>query len=240
MTPELVEAIKHIFDSCHNPIVLEIGAADGADTTDLYTLARSAGDPNFHAFEPDPRNTAEFRKKRHLNSIVLNECAVSDHNGTALMYFSDGKHPNSPGSWSFSNTLKEPTGHYQRYNWVSFRDPIPVGTVTLDSYYRAQLAHEVIDFIWADVNGAEREMINGGLGTLGRTRFMLTEFRSGPELFKGQATMWDLARLLPDWEPEIVLQDNVLLKNMAYQSGGKFFGRKSFDDFSAAWDGDSR
>lgn len=241
MTPEAVEAIKFIFDSCHNPIILEIGAADGTDTTDLYTLARTAGEPYYHAFEPDPRNVELFRKKAHLKNVMLNECAVSDHNGTALMYFSDGKHPNAgPGGWSFSNTLKQPTGHYQRYGWVTFREPMPVGTVTLDSYYRAQLAHNRIDFIWADVNGAEREMIAGGRGALSRTCFLLTEFARSRELFKGQSTLWDLARLLPDWEPVIIYETDVLLKNMNYQGGGKFFGRKSFDDYSTAWDGNTQ
>lgn len=214
MTPEAVAAIKDVLRL--NPVILEIGAADGTDTADLFTLARAYGKPNFHAFEPDPRNTAEFRKKWFLKDVVLNECAVSDHDGTRPMYFSDGKHPGAgPDGWSFSNTLKQPTGHYQRYQWVTFKEPVQVATVRLDTYYRAHLDGKIIDFIWADVNGAERELILGGPLTLGKTRYFLTEFARGPELFVGQPNLWDLARLLPYyWQPVVIFESDILLKNM--------------------------
>lgn len=244
MTPEAVEALSGIFKTCQgSALILEIGAADGTDTLDMFTLAKSFGHtPSIHAFEPDPRNSVLYRKRLWMVRTDFNTCAVSDHDGTQPMWFSDGKHPNHSDGWSFSNTLKQPTGHYKRYPWVTFNDPKStlVDTITLDTYYKKWLAQHVVDMIWADVNGAEREMIAGARGTLQRTRYLLTEFARGQQLFEGQVTMWDLARLLPDWEPEVIFENDILLKNINYQPGGRFFGIQSFDDYSAAWDGDSR
>lgn len=155
------------------------------------------------------------------------------------MYLSDGKHPNHPGAWSFSNTLKKPTGHYKRYPWVGFSVETLVKTVKLDTYYHDFLSHRVVDLIWADVNGAEREMIEGGRKMLQRTRYLLTEFARGPQLFEGQASLWELSRMLPDWDPAAIFDNDILLKNTRYQPGGDYFGIQSFNDYRTAWDGDA-
>ena len=67
--------------------------------------------------------------------------------------------------------------------------------MTLDSYAK-NLGR--IDFIWADVQGAERKMIQGGLQTLSRTEWLYTEY-SDVELYEGQPSLSEILVMLPDW-----------------------------------------
>ena len=55
-----------------------------------------------------------------------------------------------------------------------------------------------IDFIWADVQGAESDLVMGALKTLERTRFFYTEF-SDQEWYEGQINFDTLCSLLPNF-----------------------------------------
>jgi hypothetical protein len=70
----------------------------------------------------------------------------------------------------------------------------------------------VIDLIWADVQGAEGDLIRGGTRTLASTRFFYTEF-DDKELYVGQLTLPTLLGLLPDWAIVSKYHNNVLLRN---------------------------
>ena len=69
-----------------------------------------------------------------------------------------------------------------------------------------------MDFIWADVQGAEGDMVAGGPTLFANTRFMLTEY-SDDEMYEGQATLRSLRRLLRGWRVVIRYRDDVLLRN---------------------------
>jgi hypothetical protein len=56
-----------------------------------------------------------------------------------------------------------------------------------------------IDFIWADVQGAESDLILGALETLKFTNFFYTEF-SDDEWYEGQINFNSLSSLLPNFE----------------------------------------
>ena len=58
---------------------------------------------------------------------------------------------------------------------------------------------DAVDFIWADVQGAEADLVLGGRETLKRTRFFYTEY-SNRELYEGQADLGQLLAMLPDFE----------------------------------------
>jgi hypothetical protein len=84
---------------------------------------------------------------------------------------------------------------------------------TLDAWSRKH-APGTIDFIWADVQGAEGDLVRGGNEALRRTRFLYTEFNDD-ELYEGQATLRDLLGMLPDFEIVRRYDDDVLLRNTA-------------------------
>ena len=83
--------------------------------------------------------------------------------------------------------------------------------IALDSFCRQQ-GLDRIDFIWADIQGAEGEMVRGGMQALERTRYLYTEY-SDDELYENQASMREILELLPDFRVLELWPDDVLLEN---------------------------
>jgi len=189
---------EHGFAQRGAKVFLELGAHQGTDTAWLARIP----DVTVHAFEPDPRNHPAAAA-----NVIVNRAAISDRDGRQPFLLS------SQGwgrEWTYSSSLKRPKNHLLHYP-VTFGDAIEVETVRLDSYCR-QRALGVIDFIWSDIQGAEGEMVRGGLETLARTRYLYTEF-SDDELYEGQATLADLLALLPDFRVLELWDTDVLLEN---------------------------
>ncbi|HYA09938.1 MAG TPA: FkbM family methyltransferase, partial [Gaiellaceae bacterium] len=155
-----------------------------------------------HAFEPDPRNSQPPR-----SNLTLHRTAVADRDGRGPLLLSvEGWGQ----EWTHSSSIKRPKNHLQRFP-VSFGDTVEVELVALDSFHR-ELGLDVVDFIWADVQGAEGEMVRGGRETLARTRYLYTEY-SDHELYEGQATLAELLELLPDFRVLELWPEDVLLEN---------------------------
>lgn len=180
---------------------LEAGAHCGTDTD---WLARIPG-VTIHAFEPDPRNEQQPR-----SNVTLHRAAVAAADGRAEFILSD-RGWGQP--WTHSSSLKRPKHHLQRYP-VTFGATIDVETVALDSFARrAELG--TVDFIWADIQGAEGDMVRGGLDTLRRTRYLYAEY-SDDELYEGQATLRDILAMLPDFRVVELWPEDVLLENRSF------------------------
>jgi FkbM family methyltransferase len=177
---------------------LELGAHLGTDTE---WMAQIAG-VTVHAFEPDPRNHPAPRP-----NVVLSRAAVADRDGRGALILSQ---QGWGQEWTHSSSIKRPKNHLQRYP-VTFGEAVDVALVTLDTY-RRQHGLDVIDFIWADIQGAEGEMIRGGRETLERTRFLFTEY-SDDELYEGQPSLEEIVGMLPGFRVLELWQDDVLLEN---------------------------
>ena len=195
---------KHFADARPKTII-ELGANVGTDTVRLAALPGAT----VHALEPDPRNSVPPR-----DSIVFTRAAIAAIDGEAPFHLSNvaGK------QWTCSSSLYEPTGHLTAYPAVKFDEQVTVKTVTLDTYARE---HDlgVVDFIWADTQGGEADMIRGGRETLKRTRYLYTEYCE-PALYAGQASLAELLAMLPGWRvvqkyPSGQAYADVLLENTA-------------------------
>jgi len=81
----------------------------------------------------------------------------------------------------------------------------------LDSVTR-DLGLDKIDLIWADVQGAEADLICGARQTLKTTRYFFTEF-SDRELYSGQINLRQMRALLPDFKLVKKLRHDVLFRN---------------------------
>jgi FkbM family methyltransferase len=136
--------------------VVEIGANIGYHTVQLARAAGAAG--RVHAFEPDPtnrgillRNVAEHR----LESIVdVHAAAVSDREGRAALV----RHGHNMGGHSLIAS-----------NVDSAVETVSVATATLDDI----LAHETVDLIKIDAEGAEPAILAGARQTIARERPIL-------------------------------------------------------------------
>lgn len=208
---------KELIRECvgkQEPTILEIGCNDGTDTLKFLEIFDN---PSIYCFEPDPRAIAKFKANvGQCSNVHLFEIAVSDRNGEITFYQSSGQAPGEsatamPEGWDQSGSIKEPKDHLRVYPWVTFGNSITVKTATLDTWCNAQ-GLELIDFIWMDVQGAEVDVLRGGVNTLNNTRFLYTEYYN-KELYKGQYTLKQLLKYLNTFEVLIRYPTDVLLMN---------------------------
>lgn len=214
-----VTIIKENFDSTNvcqflngieNPIIFECGANNGSDTKVFSEIPNAI----VHAFECDPRN-----KFDHLpENVIKNYVAISDKNGSETLTLSE-KYYNV--NYSCSSGIRKPKNHLKKYPYVTFGETIQVPSITLDTYCKEK-GIDHIDFIWADIQGAEGNMILGGKDILKHTKYLYTEF-SNDEMYEGQINVQKILELLPDFYIMGYYADNILLCNKNYFAPNSLF-----------------
>jgi FkbM family methyltransferase len=193
-------------------IFLEIGANSGSDTLRMLAAFPSVG---IHAFEPDARAKALFRENVMSNRVILHELAITAADGPVTFFASDGApdghEAEFPDGWHLSGSTRPPVRHLDQHPWCKFREPVTVDGLSLDTWSERHSVHYV-DFIWADVQGAERDLILGGSRLLQSTRFLYTEYNDA-ELYEGQPSLSEILGLLPGWTVVRQYPNDVLLRN---------------------------
>jgi FkbM family methyltransferase len=196
-----------------SPLILEIGCNDGTDTIRFLDAMPKA---RIICFEPDPRPASRF-KCAGDSRVTLHQVAISDRLGYANLYQSGGMPPRlrampnsgSLDDWDMSSSILRPTGHLAKSPWCTFTKSTKVQTVPLDHY---ESLYGTVDFIWADVQGAEALLILGGQKTLRRTRYLYTEYYDDP-MYDRQPDLKALLSFLPRWNLLGIYGSNALLKN---------------------------
>jgi FkbM family methyltransferase len=198
--------------------ILEIGAHHGDHTVALMqTFPRAT----VHSFEPDPRAFAVHRKMVNSPRSKLYQMAIGGINGRADFHMSNGLPPgqtellkkNYPEGWDQSGSLRTPKGHLEKYPWCKFTRKISVEVRTLDTWASKHVPGP-IDFIWADMQGAEGDLATAGPNAIARTRFLYCEY-SNEELYEGEPSLAKLLELMPTFEVVYRLPGDVLLRNTA-------------------------
>jgi len=199
-------------------IVVEVGANDGKDTEKFLQCFPKA---DIYCFEPDPRPAENWRERVQDARARLEEIAISDTEGPVTFHQSGGIPPgysdsDFPAGWDLSGSIVAPKNHTVIHPWSSFNSTITVPAKTLDSVLGDRLAREEslfpVTLLWADVQGAERQLIKGAHSTLVRTRYFYTEF-SNEELYEGQLSLKELLSMLPNFRIEKIWTNDVLLVN---------------------------
>jgi FkbM family methyltransferase len=193
-----------------DPVIVEVGANCGQTTVELLKAMPGA---TIHAFEPDPRAVAKFRSTINNPRVPLYECAVGAVNGTVTFHQSSGvEHlPEYSQGWDQSGSIRRPVNHLQVFPWVKFEKQVEVSIVTLDGWSEQQQV-TAADFIWADVQGAESDLIEGAKRFLKSARYLYTEY-SNDEYYEGQATLARLAGMLSNFELVRRYRTDLLFKN---------------------------
>jgi FkbM family methyltransferase len=179
-----------------NPVIIEVGANCGQTTAELLKAMPGA---TIFAFEPDPRAIAKFHDAIANPNVHLFECAIGAANGTTSFHQSSGAEHLAEYSagWDQSGSIRRPNSHLKVWPWVRFEKKITVPIMTLDTWGEQ---HEVAkaDFIWADVQGAESDLVEGATRILKSSRYFYTEY-SNDEWYEGQITLAELQAKLPDF-----------------------------------------
>lgn len=162
--------------------IVEVGAHDGHHSDLIRVLCRER--PRYLAIEPDCRNL----KVLHAAGLSPLPVAISDREGKAEWYASSGITPGTnKREHTDSSSLKRPTRHLNKHPWCNFQvAEHQVSTLTLDQ--ATKHLDGVIDLVWADVQGAQLEVIRGGSRTLARTRYLFLEIHPEP-LYDGEPAL---------------------------------------------------
>ena len=150
-----------------NPVVVEIGAHYGEDS--LRFLEAFPG-ITLYCFEPDPRNIKIFHKYVEDPRVKLFELALSNKNGTAEFHQSYQSHNAAPTpdkyDWIDSATYEEEklnnsgSSSLKKGYEFTMENTITVPTQTYQDWAAANNV-EAVDFVWLDVQGAERDVLDG-------------------------------------------------------------------------------
>ena len=175
----------------HNPVILEIGANCGQSTV---TFMEQMPNATVYCFEPDPRAISKFKRMIQHPNVHLIEAAVGANSGHVMFNQSSGAEHIDPAGWDHSGSIRKPKTHLEAFPGVKFEKQIPVPLIKLDDWAQEHQIGEV-DFIWADVQGAESDLILGSVDTLLKTRYFYTEY-SDDEQYEGQINLNTLTTLL--------------------------------------------
>lgn len=164
--------------------VLDVGANIGQYT--LVAAGRVGPEGQVHAFEPSPHLAGRLKENLALNGItnvVVNEVAVSDAVGEAVLSCPD---PDNPGENTIVSTGADgrPTAS------------VPVKTTTIDTYL-AERGVSRVDMVKIDIEGAELLALRGAAALLARDDAPLFVMELNPRtLSYGGAGSGDLLDLL--------------------------------------------
>ncbi len=203
--------IAHLV-GCSNPLILEVGANCGQSTLTFIDQMPMA---TIHCFEPDPRAIAKFKLLVNNPQIHLIEAAVGADSGFVMFNQSSGAEAQHPSGWDHSGSIRKPKSHLETWPWVKFEKQIPVPLITLDEWCLINDVHHV-DFIWADVQGAESDLILGAQSILQRTKYFYTEF-SDDEWYEGQINFDVLNALMENLGFKVLhkFKNDVLFSNVS-------------------------
>ena len=165
------QKIKELVNK-NNPTIFEIGCADGRDTQDFIN---TFGELQIHCFEPEPKNIDIVKSNINYEGHHLFEGVISNKKGKLTF---NRSRTDNPKDLSYSGSIKKPKEHLKEWPFIKFDETLEVESTTLDDYCEENNI-TFIDFIWADVQGAESLMIEGGKNTFkNKVKYLYTEYSS--------------------------------------------------------------
>jgi len=216
---EIYERIKEIISSKKAITIFEFGTCEGVQTNQICNIIRQEKKSfKYYAFEADPRIITAFKKNNTNNpEVILVQCAVANKNGSIKFYLSKGeeKRPGySKNIFYGSSSIRTPKETLQVWPDMEF-DYTVVPCIKFDTYYdKANVG--IIDFIWADVQGAEIDLIDGGQNAFKNVRYFYTEYDER-ELYEGEIGLDSIIRRLPgswsiieNYGTDVLLQNDML------------------------------
>jgi FkbM family methyltransferase len=133
---EIKTELSGLFDRSEKLIIFDIGACEAEDSIRYSMLFPNS---TVYAFEPREDNCAKARElisEYKRNNIILESLALSNQNGTAEFFLSEGE-PNdlkNDDNWDYGNkssSLLPPSDEMKKHTgWLSFKRKIVIPTNT--------------------------------------------------------------------------------------------------------------
>ena len=189
-----MDSVRFILDNyCDKPpTIIEAGCYDGAITKTLLSFI-SRKPKVYVAFECDPRSIIKINANDFPTEAYLVQKALGNVDGNVDLYISEGI---SAQNFVFdsSSSIRKPKQVTEDWTEIQFNYTYPVECAKLDTFCK-QASIESIDLIWADIQGAEKDMVLGGLDMMKVTKFMYLEHSENREWYEGQ---WTLPEMITD------------------------------------------
>lgn len=210
----------NIINDVKNPVIFEFGTCDGQHTNILCSIVKQLNKNfKYYAFEADPRIIPSFNhnNKLHLNDITLVQAAIGNTDGEVTFNLSGGEEKREghfKQAFYGSSSIRKPKKTIEYWPDMTFEES-KVMSYKFDTYYNTTKPG-VIDFIWADIQGAEGDLIDNGQEALSMTRYLYTEY-SNDELYEGEIGLDEIISKLPGkWSIVEDYGSDVLLKNESF------------------------
>lgn len=210
-----IDRIHELVGDHENLIIFEVGCADGTDTKQF--LNKFGDNLKLYTFDPDPTNIKAMsdpdgqdvkgqpnHKLRNDSRHIFTPVAISSSDGSTT--FTRSRNVNGPGGgvdWGrYSGSIYEPKTivnspkYGNRWPMIKYDEKIDVQTRTIDSFCNEN-SIDHIDFLWMDVQGAEREVFNGTLIMKNKIDYIYTEYHE-EEMYEGATNLQTIKDLLPD------------------------------------------
>jgi FkbM family methyltransferase len=217
---EIFHRFIEIVSSKTNPVIFEFGTCDGQHTNIMCSILKQMGKNfNYHAFEADYRIIPKFNyiNSQHLGQINFNQMAIGNIDGKVKFHLSGGEERREghfKQAFYGSSSIRKPKKTLEFWPDMTFEET-EVDCCRFDTYY-SKVNSGVIDFIWADLQGAEGDLIDGGQIALTNTRYLYTEY-SNDELYQGEIGLQEIINKLPGkWTIVEDYGSDVLLKNESF------------------------
>lgn len=192
-----------------SPVVFELGMCDGYHTNMLLSWCHGSN-RRYYGFEPDPRNVVKIRMAGLPERMNFYPDAIGHVTGKIPFHLSTCEPNGCVGQSSISEFTPVLT---ELWPWLKHAQDIEVQCWRLDDFC-ASVNVDHIDFLWMDVQGAERLVFDGGPKMLAKTRLLWTEYDGGT-LYKDSSTLDDVLKRFPDWDVVADCGGDVLLRNKA-------------------------
>ena len=210
-------------------VIFEFGCHDGYHTRVLTRLAdRLCRGYRYIALEPDSRVFPHAQAAVRDNpAVTLLQAAVHCRGGLHRFHLSSGVGADG-SAYSGSSSLLAPAAVTEVWPGMRFDSTAMVQCHTYDDLFANAVA-DLTDFVWADIQGSEIDLIRGGPNALKRTRYLYVEYSNGG-LYQGDADLDGLCRALGrDWEVAEDFKGDALLRNktldgIGCKAGGRAAG----------------
>ena len=186
----LYRATKHIKKSGHateSTAIVDVGAFNGA--TALY-FAGEFPEARIYAIEPNPQMASTLRDiaKQH-QSIFVKNIALGRLKQEATLHLTSNGVSSSINELNAVEIEKQPP---QYRSWLKEESAMKVQVSTLDEEFKD--AANVL-LIKLDTQGTELDVLEGGVETLKRTRFVLAEMNNH-QMYKNTAQYYEVDECL--------------------------------------------